>query len=125
MLEQLGLAILEVDEDGVLFVDLIDFDIGAASLEPNLGASEISRDHLHGAVVAETEKDAGGEKDFGLAVSRGNDLTGLHLGMADRFGGEGTALDGGLSFNVIKSSWASWVRALPEGGRAQSRQGKN
>lgn len=128
MLEQLRLAVGEVDEDGILFVDLVDFDAGAAAFEPDLGVGQIGRDHLHGAVVPEAQKDAGGQQNFCFAVGRGDDLTGLHLGAAYGTAGELAAFYRGLSFYVIKSAWAGWVHVLPilsEDGRAQSRQREN
>ena len=83
VLEQLGLAVGQVDEDGVLLIDLVDFDVGAAVLELDLGVGQIVGDHLDGAVVAETEKDAGRQQNLGFAVGGGDHLSGLHLGVAD------------------------------------------
>ena len=85
VLEQLSLSVLEVDEDGVLFVDLIDFDVGAASLELDFGMGQIGRDHLHRGVATEPKKDAGSKENFGFTVGRGNDLADLHFGAAYGF----------------------------------------
>ena len=108
-----------------MWIDLIDFYVGPALLEFDLGMSEIGGDHLDGAVVAETEKDTGGEQYLGLTVCGGDHLAGLQRGVAYRLGGQRTAFYRGLPFDVIESARTGWVRVLPKGCRAQSRQRKN
>ena len=83
ILEELSLTVLQIDDNRVLRVDLIDFDVGASLVEPDLGVGEIGGDHLGGAVVAETEKDTGSEQDLGLTVCGGENLTGFDRRVAD------------------------------------------
>ena len=87
ILEELSLAVFQIDENGVLRVDLIDFDVGVSLLEFDLGMGEIGGDHLDGAVVAETEKDAGREQDLGFTVCGSENLAGFEVGVADRLRG--------------------------------------
>jgi hypothetical protein len=125
VLEKLGLTVFQVDEDDVLLIELVDFDVGVALFKPDFGFRQIGGDHLNGAVVAETENDSRSEKNFGFSVRGGQILSSLEFGVAHRVGSDGTAFYRGLSFDVIESPWAGWVRCLPEGGCGQSRQGKH
>src|ERR1700758_1940745 len=84
VLEELSLAIFQVNENGVLRIDLIDFDVGASLLELDLGVGEIGGHHLNGAVVSETEKNTGSEQYLGLAVCGGENLASFERGVAHR-----------------------------------------
>jgi hypothetical protein len=66
-LEEVGLAFLHVDEDDVLFVELIGLNVDMSPFDPDFGVSQVGGDHLNGAVVSEAKKDTGREEKFGFA----------------------------------------------------------
>ena len=105
-LHQAGGRIVFEHLDVVLLEELVNFDLGAALYDGNLGISEVGRDHLDGAIVIQTQEHAGREQNFSSAIGRrGDGLSGFEIGRPHGLGSDRLILNGGLTLNEIQGSW--------------------
>ena len=79
-LQQLRAAVLLVDQDVVLLVDLIDLNLRASALQLHLCVGQTRRDHHHRAPAVETEEDSRRQQNLRLPLARLENCPGCTIG---------------------------------------------